>query len=207
MISVLQSSLLVLAMVLLGDWTGPKVKLGTPVIDALLAGDSVATRLKAMLLPAIVGGILGGVLLVAFFAFSAPSLPAGFLENGREFSPPIYTRLLYGGITEEVLIRYGLMSFFTWVIYRLSQKPGAETGAHCYLLAILLSSILFGVGHLPVASLLSVELTPALITYIIIGNSILGVIAGLLYWRRGLEAAILAHMLAHLVMIAGEWFM
>jgi membrane protease YdiL (CAAX protease family) len=34
-----------------------------------------------------------------------------------------------------------------------------------------------------------------------LGNSIFGIVAGFLYWRRGLEAAILAHMSAHLVLI------
>jgi formate/nitrite transporter FocA (FNT family) len=41
-----------------------------------------------------------------------------------------------------------------------------------------------------------------LLTYILLGNSIGGVIFGWLYWKKGLESAMVAHVFAHVVMVA-----
>ncbi len=68
--------------------------------------------------------------------------------------------------------------------------------------AIVGSALLFGAGHLPIAAMLAGGLTLPLTLYVITGNSIFGIVAGFLYWRRGLEAAIIAHMSVHVVLIA-----
>lgn len=38
--------------------------------------------------------------------------PATLATLDGKFSPPLYARMLYGGITEEVLLRWGLMTGF-----------------------------------------------------------------------------------------------
>jgi membrane protease YdiL (CAAX protease family) len=43
-----------------------------------------------------------------------------------------------------------------------------------------------------------------LISYIILGNSLGGLIFGWLYWKKGLEAAFIAHIMSHVVMVAAE---
>ena len=50
------------------------------------------------------------------------------------------------------------------------------------------------------------EATFALTLYVIVANSVFGLIAGYLYWKRGLESAMLAHMLAHVVMLTASHF-
>jgi membrane protease YdiL (CAAX protease family) len=57
-----------------------------------------------------------------------------------------------------------------------------------------------------VAFTLSPEVTAPLVAYIIVGNAAFGFIAGYLYWKRGLECAIAAHMIAHITMIIGTSF-
>ena len=71
-----------------------------------------------------------------------------------------------------------------------------------FIAAIIISAVVFGMGHLPLASALNGGLTVPLVAYVITANSLFGIIAGLLYWRRGLEAAMLAHMFAHVVLLA-----
>ena len=39
----------------------------------------------------------------------------------------------------------------------------------------------------------------SVVAYVTLGNAMFGVIAGYLYWRRGLEAAIGAHIVAHVI--------
>ena len=57
-----------------------------------------------------------------------------------------------------------------------------------------------------VASLLSGGLTAPLVAYVITANSIFGIFAGFLYWNRGLESAMIAHIFAHVVLIAAIAF-
>lgn len=119
---------------------------------------------------------------------------------------PLPTRLLYGGITEELLLRWGLMTLLVWAAWRLFQKGQNKPKSAYFVSAILISSIVFGIGHLPIAFLLFPRPTAALVTFVIVANSLFGLIAGYLYWKKGLEAAIIAHMLAHVVMFAASYF-
>jgi len=50
------------------------------------------------------------------------------------------------------------------------------------------------------------EPTLALTLFVIVGNSAFGLIAGYLYWKKGLESAIIAHALTHVVMFTASYF-
>lgn len=207
LLSIIQPSLMLFLMVWLGAVYSRKVGLRAPVVEAVTEsgdGASVSARgaLRPQLMPALVGGIVGGVFLVLFYGLMAGFLPPEFLAAGRGMALPWYTKLLYGGITEEILVRWGVMSFLVWGAYRLTQRQGSVIGSHNFVIGILGASLVFAAGHLPAAFTLTAHVTPALVAYIIVGNAGFGVIAGYLYWKRGLECAILAHMVAHLVMNA-----
>ncbi|WP_371378218.1 CPBP family intramembrane glutamic endopeptidase [Thalassotalea aquiviva] len=201
LISTVQSSVLLLIMLVLGFIFSQKVDLKAPVIFAFVESKNVLSALKPQLKPSIIGGVAGGVLILLFYALMHPYLPAEFLSSAEQLVLPWYSKLLYGGITEELLLRWGLMSFIVWLSYRFTQPKGADIGTHNYVLAIILSALIFGIAHLPVAFALSSEITVPLISYIILGNAGFGFIAGFLFWKKGLECAILAHMVAHLTMI------
>lgn len=201
-VSVIQSSLLLLMMVLVGAIFAKRVNLSTPIIDRLCGVSDNLPKLSNTLILATFAGILGGFCLLVFFYLMTDFLPMDFLQAGESFIPPWYTRLLYGGITEEILVRWGLMSFFTWGSYRIFQKKASQISAYNYVIGILLSALLFGLGHLPVALMLAESPTIFLYIYIIVGNAIFGCIAGWLFYKRGLECAILAHMVAHLTMLS-----
>lgn len=97
------------------------------------------------------------------------------------------------------------MTLLVWVMWRWLQRGRGRPAKASYISAILISSLLFGIGHLPVAFMLFPAPTVALIVFVITANSMFGFIAGFLYWKRGLEAAIVAHMVAHLVMFAASY--
>jgi membrane protease YdiL (CAAX protease family) len=200
-ISVVQTSVLLLVMVLIGGVFAKRVNLTTSIIDRLCGVSTNLPKLFDILVPAIFGGVIGGFCLLVFFYFMANFLPMDFLQASERFIPPWHTRLFYGGITEEVLVRWGLMSFFTWCCYKVCQTNASKINQYNYVFGILLSALLFGLGHLPVALMLTETPNIYFYLYIIIGNAIFGCIAGWLFWKRGLESAILAHMVAHITML------
>lgn len=67
--------------------------------------------------------------------------------------------------------------------------------------AITLVAVLFGLGHLPITAVIT-PLTQLVVVRAIVLNGLAGIAFGYLYWRHGLEAAMLGHMSAHLVMQA-----
>jgi membrane protease YdiL (CAAX protease family) len=109
-------------------------------------------------------------------------------------------RFLYGGITEELLLRYGLMSALAFIGWVLTGRQSGGPGSGVMWVAIIISAVLFGIGHLP-ALAQSVDLTQALVARTILLNAIAGVLFGWLYWQRGLEAAMVAHAAFHIPLV------
>lgn len=66
--------------------------------------------------------------------------------------------------------------------------------------AIVVSAVLFGVGHIP-ALAQAVSLTPALVARTVLLNAVAGFLFGWLYWRRSLEVAMVAHASFHVPLV------
>ncbi len=190
--------------VALGVFLARRVGLSAPAAEALVSRRRSWGELRPQILPGITGGIAGGLAIVFFSSIMLPYLPPEFVAAAKKLTLPLTTRLLYGGISEEILLRWGLMTLLVWLPFRFLRKGQGEVPVGYYWAAIIISAVVFGLGHLPVASLLSPAVTPALVTYVVVANALFGLIAGYLYWRRGLESAMVAHMVTHVVMVAAE---
>jgi membrane protease YdiL (CAAX protease family) len=184
----------------LAVWSGlalaPKVCLRAPVFEAAVSGGSIGAVFRAMLLPGTLGGLLGGAGLYAVGRFASP-VALGDVEE--QFVLPILARVLYGGVTEELMMRWGLMTALVWLPWRLLRQRAVYPPPLCFWSAIIVSALLFGAGHLPAAAALMDELTIQVTLFIVGANAAFGVLFGYLYWQYGLEAAIGAHASAHLV--------
>lgn len=62
-ISGVQSSALLFAMVMLGAWFAEKVNLGTPLLSAYLKGNLDSENLKNIQTASLIGGVIGGMIL------------------------------------------------------------------------------------------------------------------------------------------------
>ncbi len=122
--------------------------------------------------------------------------PGDLAGVADELLVPLPARILYGGFTEELLIRFGLMSTLAWLFWRLLQRRDRPSPA-LFWAAIILSAIPFGVGHLPLVAAATGGLTLEVVIWVVGANAVIGVVAGYLFWRYGLESAIIAHSLAH----------
>jgi membrane protease YdiL (CAAX protease family) len=205
-LSLIQPTVLVGVAVLIGIVFAPKVGLSAPASEAFAAGEQVWPVLKSQILPGVVGGVIGGLAILLTHAVFKPLLTTETVGRITRFGSllPIPMRLLYGGLTEEVLIRWGVMTLLVWITWRLFQKRLAKPTSVCFVVAILVTAIVFGLGHLPVAAVLLPKITLAVVLFVIIANSAFGIVAGYLYWKRGLESAMIAHVLCHVVLAAAS---
>ena len=194
--SLAQSALLVALAVWTGVALAPKVGLRAPAFAAAATARSIASALRPQLLPGLVVGALGGAGLFAIGGYAAP---AALAEVQQPFTVPILARVLYGGVTEELLLRWGLMTALVWLAWRLLQRRRGTPRAVYIWLAFVVCGLLFGAGHLPAAAVLVGELTGDVVLFVVGVNSAFGVVFGYLFWRYGLEAAMIAHMTAHVV--------
>jgi membrane protease YdiL (CAAX protease family) len=204
LVTIIQPAILTSLAVLIGVWLSPKVGLHAPIAEAIAKREPILPRLKLQIIPGVIAGLMSGVGIVAVWVIAKPFLPEGFLARAQEFNKliPHAMRILYGGFTEEILLRWGVMTFMVWLLTLVFQRDRSDPPGIFFVVAILISAILFGLGHLPIASALAGGLTLPVVAYVVIANSLFGIVAGFLYWRRGLEAAMLAHMCVHVVLIA-----
>jgi hypothetical protein len=205
-IAALQTGVFIFGAVLLGKKFAHRVNLSAPVINAILDRKPIRAQVKSQFFPALLGGIIGGVLILVIARYFYPFLPEEFLLAAKKLAMPWYARIFYGGITEEILLRWGLMSFLVWLCFKIIQRGKGDVHNSNYFVGVIVAAFVFGLGHLPTAYALSSIVTQQLNAYIIIGNMSFGLIAGFLYWKHGLECAIFSHMVAHLTMIIGEPF-
>jgi hypothetical protein len=205
-LGLIQPSVLVALAVLIGVLLAPKVGLSAPVAEAFAARSPIASKLKPQVLPGIIGGALGAIFVVVCSAIIRPFLLAEVIELSRKFAEllPLPTRLFYGGITEELLLRWGFMTLLVWLGWRFIQKRKSPPTTKVVVGSILLSALVFAIGHLPITFMLMPEANAAIVAFVITANSAFGLICGYLYWKRGLEAAIIAHMVGHLVMVSAS---
>lgn len=199
----IQPTILLSLAVVVGTTLAEKVGLEAPLIRAIANRNPWQPALVPQLLPGLLGGLLGGLLLTLVQWAAIWILPSAFISRAQALGShtAVISRLLYGGVTEEILLRWGLMTLLAWGIWRLFGRHQLRPGAGVFVGAIVISAVLFGWGHVPLALTLGVPITPVVLAYLILGNAMFGLIAGVLYWRSGLESAMIAHMIAHLVML------
>ena len=196
--SSLQSLLLFAIAAAVGTALASRVGLSAPVFEALVTGASLWPALQPMLLPALVIGTGGALLFVAaYYLFFRRKLDRETVRAMEELRNGIGMagRLLYGGIAEEVLTRWGLMTLFVWLGSLLTGGAGPAV----MWAAIVISGVLFGLGHAPGYLAAGCRKSAMFFTAMISLNLWASLIFGWLYWQYGLEAAMMGHMLFHLV--------
>jgi hypothetical protein len=179
-------TILLLLAALAGGWAAPRAGLGSAVV---LRSVVAPRALLAWLAAGIAGGLIVAFLDHALGRVWDTGLPS--LREGRD-AGDLALGLLYGGLTEEVMLRWGLMSLLALGLLRLLPRGPALWGA------AVAAAILFALAHLPAVVLETGGLTLPLFLRTLLWNGLLGLAFGAAFIRHGLEAAIAAHMGAHL---------
>lgn len=205
--AIIQPAILAVLAIFIGVALAPKLGLRAPYLSPtpdVLASGTTRPKHLAMVVAVAAGtgftlffyGIWSDVLLADLDPQAARTI--------ADTSAPLLTRVLYGGLTEEIISRLGAMTLFVWLIGRVI-SPSKIPPAWVYWTGVSTAAVLFELGHLPLLFALISDPPFALVAAVIALKTVFGVAYGVLFWRAGLEMAMLAHAGTHLVAAAVLW--
>lgn len=199
-VGAIQNLILLGVAVGVGLLLGRKLGLGAPLLEGWLYDHEPGIKARDSLKSGALLGIAVGIILLIMIIPVAPHLPGlPFVTAARV---ALWKRILvcfYGGIDEEVLTRLFLLTLFAWLGMKVLPKREARLSGVTFWVANIVVAILFGLGHLPSASLV-MRITPTLVILAIVLNGVAAIPFGYLYWKRGLESAMIAHFCADFVL-------
>jgi len=199
LLAAVQNLILFAIIIFFGLLLSKQIGMGLPILQGALEGKNQVKEFKSIIKPSVFWGLLAGVLIIIF------SLPFDFLIpelSSSEAAPAVWKGFLasfYGGIAEEVVLRLFVVSLIVWIAFKIIKTADGAPANFGIWTAIILSAILFGIGHLPATAQI-VPLTGLVVVRAILLNGIGGIIFGRLYWKKGLESAIIAHFSADIVL-------
>ena len=182
-----------MVIVALAAWAGvafsPRVGLDAPWLRALAQGAPRPHGFGRMAADALATGAAATALTVAALQAVRPFAPEALWKSAGDHSFWAgASTAFYGGIIEELLLRWGILTSLLALARRLGAKDA-------FWPVNVVTALLFGLGHLP-AALSLYPSSPGLFAHVLIGNGIAGLFFGWLFRRRGLEAAMIAHATA-----------
>ncbi len=193
--SIAVMALLLALPVALGVRLGPSVGLSAPLLTTWIAGRSPQRALRYLALPGVAGGVVGAAWLVTL----ALVWPDNLAQIDPVYAMPLGAKLLYAGLTAELVMRLGGMTLVMWLLWRLGGRTDRRPGWRMGWWAVLLSSLLWALLQLVLAWCLWGGLSDALVAQLLLFEVVHGTVAGFLFWRYGLEAAMVAHAITYLL--------
>lgn len=163
--------------------TVPKVNLKSYIYDWIndqKTGQNT-TSFKSNIGLGVISGVFLALLFVGLEILHQPYLPDGLklIPEARNLSMT-FSGIFYEGITEELMLRWGMMSLFVWIFWKLFQRSQPRPNSTVYWLSIIISALLFAVGHYEATAMVAPVITLLWIRMIIL-NGIPGVVFGWLF--------------------------
>jgi membrane protease YdiL (CAAX protease family) len=195
----IQSFVIFLIAIFIGLILYKRVGFNLPILEGWLEGKEVISYLKSILGISIGLGVLSALIII-FLSFLFT--PVSGIFQSASVSVPSWKAFLacfYGGIGEEILLRLFLMTLIVWIIFKIRKTADGKPTVIGIWLAIIISAVIFGLGHLPITGTLT-AITPLVIVRAVLLNGVAGIIFGWLYWKKGLESAMISHFSADIVL-------
>lgn len=168
------------------------------MLTALFTGTPGAVRkfARAAVLACGIGLALGLFLWLLRLA-TVDLLPSELPELGHRGAVGGLLVSISAAIGEEVWLRLGVMTILAWLLVRILGQTDLTPGVAWT--AILVSAIAFGAIHLPQLAAAGAA-SPIGIAATMLGNTLVGIACGWLYWRHGILSAIVAHFAIDVVL-------
>jgi len=187
----------------IGCLLATRVGMGLPFIEGWvdkkpLRGKLGRVALIAMVAACVLAAIGIGVRLVTapmiLAELEAQNIPLSAL--GESVQLPWWGWLLgslSAGLAEEIGFRLGLLTLLIWVVGWLWHDETGRIKPIGFWVANLLVAVSFGAFHLLNLSAMGLPLMTSLAIRAIFGNGLMALVFGWLFWKYGLENAMLTH--------------
>lgn len=184
---------------LFGLRMGHRAGLGSPLLQGFYGAQRTTV---ATLRPwhSLLVGVVAALVIIGASLVLDPMLPARLhpaaAPSAATSAIEGFLASFYGGIAEELQLRLFLMTLLVWMLTlagRHRPKPAL------FWLAIAIAALAFGAGHLPAADKVW-GLSSVVVVRTIVLNAVGGMVFGWLYWKRGIEMAMLGHFGADVVL-------
>jgi len=173
----------------IGSLLAPRIGFNPPIISYILNKQKIYPPIRKQIYYSTIFGVIGAVIL--FMA------SAEFSIYLKQFS--IISRITGAGLYEEVMARWFLMSFFVWIFWCIFNRKSTNPKNIIIWLGIIVSNLLFIIGHYPAISILISD--NLLILKMFSWMFIITLPWGWLFWKFGIECVIIAHSIFHVVFI------
>ena len=185
-----------------GVYFSKKVGMYDSVLKAIGDRQPLVPALKTQLEGAVQTGVLALLPLLVLMNILAAYLGVKGFVN-LDGSSHFMMRIFYGGIVEEILARWGVLTFIAWIFSFIFRKKISIA----IWIAIILTGLLFGLGQLP-SLLMGGESLAISNVFVVMGFSLYSAIVfGWLFWKRGLVAAMVAHILFQILWMISDFIM
>ena len=200
LIAITQSAILFMIIIILGLIFSKKIGFHIPLLERWTEKKEVTSYLKSILGISIGLGVSAGILILIGDSLLSV-LGASSLDLNTNVIPAWqgFLASFYGGINEEILLRLFFMSLLVWIFLKIKKTEDGKPTHLTIWIAIFLAAIIFGIGHLPFTASLTM-ITPVIIARAVILNGIGGIVFGWLYWKKGLESAMISHFSADILL-------
>lgn len=198
-LSLVNLAILLVISVAVGTLLAHRVGLRSLIAERVRQGKAIWPDLRPHIPMAFAAGIVFSLVLVGLDQLMDPFAEPELLSEmvGEvDLLGNLLVGLFYGGIVEELLLRWGIMSLLVWIGWRFVQRGEGAPRPTLVWTAIILTALLFGIGHLPAMAAI-VELTPLIVFRTVALNALGGLLFGWLFWKRNLEVAMVAHASTH----------
>jgi membrane protease YdiL (CAAX protease family) len=166
------------------------------------SGYTISMRVtkKTILLSVFLGTSAGLVVLALDYFFHHKQVLPNFFSTEPVTIWKGFLAAFYGGVSEEILLRFFLVSMIVFLLIKIRRRTNERIIRFAFLVAIILSAVLFGAGHLPAVAM-NTALDSMIVHRVVLVNSIGGIVFGMIFWKWGLPAAMLSHFSADLVLL------
>src|SRR5699024_1244710 len=156
--------LYIFVMILIGLRLQNRTGLNASILNGLVYPEARAHMSKKWLTTSIVFALIGSIIVILLDVFVFSPLMETPVDQLP--SPSWWQGLLasiYGGVTEEIMLRLFGMTLIVWLLAWITKKEKDNIPNSFYYVAIILTAILFGLGHLPTAAQVFGELSTVII--------------------------------------------
>jgi hypothetical protein len=153
--------------------------------DALVPAAARTPRVLASVAIGLAAGAMLGVMAVPFQQAAFTGVPEVGTVGGAVL-------VMSRAVVDEVLLRLFMVTGVVWALVRWNNTPRAVAAVYAVFAAMAVQVVLY----MPGVNAIGFATTTAVLTYVLMTIAVPALVFGLLFWKRGLGTAVVAHATA-----------